>query len=69
MGSIKTKAIKKAAQQLKKTYPDKFSADFEKNKEFLNELKIISEKPAKNKIAGYIVRLCKIEAMRQSMKR
>ncbi|MBI2579675.1 MAG: 30S ribosomal protein S17e [Candidatus Aenigmarchaeota archaeon] len=68
MGSIKTKDIKRAAEQIRKIYPDKFSADFEKNKESLNELKLVQEKRAKNKIAGYIVRQTRIDAMRATMK-
>lgn len=68
MGSIKTKDLKRAGDQIRKIYPDKFGTDFEKNKEALNELKLIQEKPARNKIAGYIVRQNRVDVVRATMK-
>ena len=45
------------AKQLIEHYPNKFSKDFSKNKKFLEELNIVEDKPVRNKIAGYIVKL------------
>lgn len=68
MGNIKTKDIKRAGEKLKGLYADKFGADFEKNKESLKELKVVSEKRARNKVAGYLSRMSKVEAIRAEMK-
>lgn len=36
-------------------YPDKFNNKFEDNKKTLDALKLVDDKPIRNKIAGYIV--------------
>lgn len=59
MGNIRSKDIKKTAFDLREEYPDKFSDDFEKNKQAINELNITNEKFARNKIAGYITRIAR----------
>jgi small subunit ribosomal protein S17e len=55
MGRIRGKFIKNISKKLVEQYPDKFSNKFEDNKKVLDELKIIGDKPIRNKIAGYIV--------------
>ena len=59
MGRIRTKMIKKLSKKLVEQYPEKFSPDFEKNKQALNEMQLFSDKPVRNKIAGYIVNVVK----------
>jgi len=59
MGRIRTKEVKRLAKQLVEKYPDKFSSDFETNKQALNELGIFTSKKMRNKVAGYIVRIMK----------
>lgn len=59
MGRIKTREVKRTAQQLMEKYPGKFTVDFKHNKEAINELKIVLSYNTKNKIAGYIVRSLK----------
>lgn len=59
MGRIRTKEVKRLAKQLVEKYGDRFSKDFETNKQVLNELGIFSSKKMRNKVAGYIVRLMK----------
>lgn len=68
MGSIKTKDIKRAAEHLREQNPEKFGLDFEKNKESLNELNLSLEKRARNRIAGYMARQTKVDAIRAVMK-
>ena len=43
------------SKKLVEQYPDKFNDKFDDNKKALEELKIIDDKPIRNKIAGYIV--------------
>ena len=57
MGNIRTKDIKTASHELIKMYPDKFDKEFDKNKEYLKELKLVDSKIVRNRIAGYITRL------------
>ncbi len=59
MGRIKTKDIKRLTFGLIESYPEKFSADFEKNKEVLGELTIIPHKRVRNRVAGYLTKITK----------
>jgi ribosomal protein S17E len=54
MGKIKSKTIKRTAQELKKQGIE-FSNDFEKNKKILGNT--MPSKKIRNKLAGYIARL------------
>lgn len=47
------------ARRLIEQYPDRFNNNFENNKKVLSELEIISDKPVKNKVAGYITTIVK----------
>lgn len=59
MGRIRTKDIKNLTFSLIEAYPDRFTKDFEKNKEVLQELNIIPDKRVRNRIAGYLARTSK----------
>jgi len=54
MGRIKNMFIRNVGNDLIDQYPDKFSLDYEKNKELINELIDIQSKTVRNKIAGFI---------------
>lgn len=56
MGKIKSKMIKRAAQELEKK-EIKFSENFEKNKKILG--KTTPSKKLRNQLAGYLARLNK----------
>lgn len=47
------------SKQLIEQYPDRFSDNFENNKKTLTELEMISDKPVRNKVAGYITTIVK----------
>ena len=38
-------------------FPDRFGTNFEENKKALEVLKLLDDKPIRNKVAGYIVDL------------
>ena len=59
MGRIRQKYIKRSARLLLEKYPDKFTGDYEKNRNALDVVASIGSKPLKNKIAGYITTLLK----------
>jgi len=54
MGKAVPRGVKTKAHTLIKLYPDSFSKDFEKNKEFLNSLELPLPKLTRNLIAGFI---------------
>lgn len=54
MGKVRPAHIKRAAEELLKRYPDRFSQDFKENRRILDELAFIESKRVKNRIAGYI---------------
>lgn len=59
MGRIKTTFIKSVAKELYQKHSDKFTTDFAKNKDTINQLIDIKSKKLKNVIAGYITSLKK----------
>ena len=59
MGRVRSTYIKRAARELIKRYPDKFSTDFKQNCLALDELVNLKSKSLRNRIAGYINNLLK----------
>jgi len=68
LGQVKTRFIKSFGEKLLEKYPDKFTADFEKNKKVLNELGIKTSKKVRNLIAGYLVHVIKRRERGQPLK-
>ncbi len=56
MGKAVPKNIKIRALQLIEKFPDRFSTDFEKNKEILKELNLPFFKSTRNRVTGFITR-------------
>ncbi|MFQ6011334.1 MAG: 30S ribosomal protein S17e [Nitrososphaerales archaeon] len=46
--------IRRLSTKLLEEFPDRFSSDYEKNKEVLAEIALIRNKQLRNEIAGYI---------------
>lgn len=65
MGRVRPTYIKRAARDLLKRYPDKFSTDYEKNHSALKELADIRSISLRNRVAGYIVTLVKQEGLKE----
>ena len=57
MGKVRTEQVKRIARELLEKYPSKFSADFEKNKQYVSEYTNISSAKLRNRVAGYTARL------------
>ena len=57
MGQVKNVFIKHLAKSLIEKYPDKFTKDFEKNKEELDKLIELESKKIRNKVAGYLAHI------------
>lgn len=57
VGRIRTLQIKNIAEKLVEMYHDKFTNDFENNKNVVDELLKLNSKSTRNKIAGYITHI------------
>ena len=57
MGKQSSKILRTKAKELQALYPDKFTTDFDKNKEALNELEIFPSKISRNIVAGMLTSL------------
>ncbi len=64
MGNVRPERVKRAARELLRRYPDKFTTDFEENKKILDSIAVISSPKLKNRIAGYITRLVTLSQSR-----
>lgn len=60
MGKVRPEKVKKLARELLKRFPDKFTADFESNKQALDTVSKTSSTRLRNRIAGYVTRLVAI---------
>lgn len=57
LGNVRSEKVKRAACELLRRYPDKFTTDFEENKKVMASLAKIPSIKLRNTIAGYITRL------------
>ena len=57
MGKAVPHNIKSRANVLIQAFPENFSGNFEKNKEFINSIGMPLSKLQKNLVAGFIVRI------------
>ncbi|MHA1339870.1 MAG: 30S ribosomal protein S17e [Promethearchaeota archaeon] len=60
MGRVRPVFIKKISKELIKNYEEIFTDDFEKNKKLLEQFLIVNSKVVRNRIAGYITHLKKL---------
>ncbi len=65
MGTCKPKFIKTLARKLLEEHRDLFTDDFEHNKLALQRVVYIPSKNVRNRVAGYITRLVKLEMRRR----
>jgi small subunit ribosomal protein S17e len=57
LGKVRTEQVKRIARELLDKYPDKFTTDFEKNKQHVMAYTNISSTKLRNRVAGYAARL------------
>ena len=57
MGKVRTRLVKRLAEELVYTYPDKFTGDYEHNKKMVDLLVSGLSKRMRNRVAGYITHL------------
>ncbi len=61
MGKVRTEMVKRISNELMDRYERSFTTEFEQNKQFLNEIGLDVSKKMRNRIAGYVTRLMRIE--------
>ncbi|MBS7652943.1 MAG: 30S ribosomal protein S17e [Candidatus Bathyarchaeia archaeon] len=59
MGKVRIELVKRASKELVGRYPERFTANFEENKQFLKEIEFTLSKRLRNRVAGYITRMMK----------
>ena len=64
LGKVRIETVKRISRELLRRYPDRFTGQFESDKQAVNELVITQSKRLRNRIAGYITRLKVVEAER-----
>ena len=64
MGKVRIETVKRVSRELLRRYPDRFTGQFESDKQAVNELVVTQSKRLRNRIAGYITRLKVVEAER-----
>jgi len=57
LGKVRTKLVKRLAEELVYAYPDRFTADYEHNKRMVDQLVVGISKRMRNRVAGYITHL------------
>ncbi|MFX1536706.1 MAG: 30S ribosomal protein S17e [Promethearchaeota archaeon] len=66
MGKVRTSAVKIISRQIIKEYGDHLSPDsFEHNKDIVSKVAVVNSKRFRNKIAGYVTHLMKIQKLRE----
>ena len=60
MGKVRPEHVKRVAKELVKRFPERFTINFEDNKELVKELTNLSSTKVRNRIAGYITHLVTI---------
>jgi len=61
MGRVRPTYIKRVAIELVRSYPDRFTDDFDHNKVVVNELTDVDSITMRNRITGYVTRFRKQE--------
>jgi small subunit ribosomal protein S17e len=61
--AIKPKYVKQLGTRLLETYPEAFNTDFETNKESVEKLTTVESKGVRNRIAGYVTRKKRSQAV------
>lgn len=65
MGKVRSYIIKKTAEELMQLHNDEIATDFERNKQIVDQYLDTRTKKMRNKIAGYLTGLKRVEEHRK----
>jgi len=61
LGKVRTETVKRIAKDLLERHPDKFTVDYEANKQVIDQIVDSRSKRLRNRISGYVTGLKKME--------
>jgi len=61
LGKVRTETVKRIAKDLLERHPDKFTVDYEANKQVIDQIVDSRSKRLRNRISGYVTGLKKVE--------
>ena len=64
MGKVRTDTVKRVSREVLRRFPERFTGDWESDKQAVSELVTTQSKRLRNRIAGYVTRLKVVEAER-----
>jgi small subunit ribosomal protein S17e len=64
LGKVRTDTVKRTSREVLRRFPERFTGDFESDKQAVNDLVSTQSKRLRNRIAGYVTRLKVVEAER-----
>jgi len=67
MGRVRLKKIKRIGFELWEKYKDRFTDNFNENKRIVSELLYVPSKKLRNKVAGFLTHLVKLEKRRKAL--
>jgi len=67
VGKVRTETIKRIARDLLEQYPDKFTVDYEANRQIVDQIVDSRSKRLRNRISGYVTRLKKVEEQSKAL--
>ncbi|MDH5449221.1 MAG: 30S ribosomal protein S17e [Candidatus Bathyarchaeota archaeon] len=57
MGNVRPEHVKRVARELLRRYADKFTTNFDENKEIIQSVTNIASTKLRNRVAGYVTRI------------
>jgi len=66
LGKVRTETVKRIARDLLERHPDKFTVDYEANKQVVDQIVDSRSKRLRNRISGYVTGLKKVEERNKS---
>jgi len=67
LGKVRTETVKRIAKDLLERHPEKFTVDYEANKQVIDQIVDSRSKRLRNRISGYVTGLKKVEERNKAL--
>jgi len=67
LGKVRTETVKRIAKGLLERHPEKFTVDYEANKQVIDQIVDSRSKRLRNRISGYVTGLKKVEERNKAL--